>query len=65
MLPFLFNFYSIFKTTAFGLDIASMEYLIPWVPIPDALTPENGKWSGPLSVLLFIWTVPTSNLLAT
>ena len=52
-------------TVALGLDIDSIEYLIPWVPIPEALTPKNGKWSGPLSVLLLTWTVPTSSLSAT
>ena len=61
----LVNYLVILITVAFGLDIASIEYLIPWVPIPEDLTPKNGKWSGPLSVLLLIWTVPTSNLSAT
>ena len=46
---------------AFGRVIASMEYRTPCVPMPLALTPRNGKWSGPRSVLLLICTVPTSN----
>ena len=53
-----------FTTIALCLVIASIEYLIPCVPIPEDLTPKNGKWSGPRSVLLLICTVPTSNFRA-
>jgi hypothetical protein len=36
------------KTVDLSRVMASMEKRTPRVPIPEALVPRNGKWSGPV-----------------
>mmetsp|Transcript_9233 Transcript_9233/g.30481 ORF Transcript_9233/g.30481 Transcript_9233/m.30481 type:complete len:225 (+) Transcript_9233:1099-1773(+) len=47
-------------TVVFTLVIIEMELVMPCEPIPESLTPWNGKWSGPRAGAPFTCTVPVS-----